>query len=96
MTYAEGVDYFVRLIDFPNQAAGGVSVSNGDGTFSIFINTRCSPARQRKALEHELKHLVDNHFFRDAPIDEVEREARSGCNTKIKAAKGNLPLVEKI
>lgn len=76
MTYTEGVDYFVRLIEFPNQAAGGVSMSNGDGTFSIYINTRCSPERQRKALDHELRHLIKNHFFRDEPVEEIEREAR--------------------
>ena len=78
MTYTEGVDYFVRLIEFPNQAAGGVSVSNGDGTFSIYINTRCSPERQQKALQHELQHLIKNHFFRDGEIEEIEKEARSG------------------
>lgn len=76
MTYAEGVDYFVRYVEFPNQAAGGVSVSNGDGTFSIYLNTRCSPERQKKALRHELQHLIKNHFFRDGPIDAIEREAR--------------------
>lgn len=78
MTYAEGVDYFVRYVEFPNQAAGGVSVSNGDGTFSIYINTRCSPERQQKALRHELQHLIKNHFFRDGAIEQVEKEARSG------------------
>ena len=78
MTYKDGVDYFVRLVEFPNQAAGGVSVSNGDGTFSIFINTRCSMDRQRKALDHELQHLIKNHFFRDGPIDKIEQEARLG------------------
>lgn len=82
MRYAEGVDYFVRPVAFPNQAAGGVSVSNGDGTFSIYINTLCCPDRQRKALKHELQHLIDNHFFREAPIDVVEEEARKGAAQK--------------
>ena len=38
MTYYEGIDYFIKKIEFPNMASAGVAACNGDGTFTIFIN----------------------------------------------------------
>ena len=56
MSYVEGVDYWVRLVEFPSMASPAVTVSNGDGTFTIYINTR---------LRHELRHIEGEHFYRD-------------------------------
>ncbi len=63
--YVEGVDYWVYGVDFPNMASPSVAVSNGDGTFTIYINTRCSPERRAEGLRHELEHLEGEHFYRD-------------------------------
>ena len=65
MSYVEGVDYWVRLVEFPSMASSAVTVSNGDGTFTIYINTRFCPERQAEGLRHELRHLEDEHFYRD-------------------------------
>ncbi len=65
MKYMEGVDYWVRPVEFPNMAAPAVSVSNGDNTFTIYINTLFCPERQAEALAHELEHLQSQHFYRD-------------------------------
>lgn len=65
MKYLEGADYWIRYIEFPNMASPAVSVSNGDGTFTIYINTLFCPKRQTEALAHELEHLESQHFYRD-------------------------------
>ena len=57
MAYIEGVDYWVRLVEFPNMASPSVAVSNGDGTFTIYVNSRFSPEKRAAGLRHELEHL---------------------------------------
>ena len=81
----EGIDYWVARIDFPNMASESVAVSNGDGTFTIFLNTLFSEARLTERLKHELRHLEEEHFYRDdMTIQEIERQAdcikHENCN----------------
>ncbi len=71
----EGSDYFVRFIDFPTCACGGVVTPNDDGTFSIYINSKCSHAQNKKSMRHELRHIEHDDFYRNAPIEQIEREA---------------------
>lgn len=75
MTYYEGVDYFVRIVEFPNMASPGIAASNGDGTFSIYINSLFCEEIQQDTLRHELQHLIANHFYRDEPVASIEFEA---------------------
>ena len=74
MKYVEGVDYWVYLVEFPNMASPSVAVSNGDGTFSIYVNSRFSPERRAEGLRHELEHLAGEHFYRD-DVELCELEA---------------------
>ena len=91
MSYVEGVDYWVRLVEFPSMASSAVTVSNGDGTFTIYINTRFCPERQAEGLRHELRHLEDEHFYRDEyGICEIEAAA-NGLLTLSEPAHGPQP-----
>lgn len=76
MKYIEGVDYWVRLVEFPNMASPSVAVSNGDGTFTIYINSLYSPERRAEGLRHELEHLEGEHFYRDdLELEDIEAAA---------------------
>ena len=94
MTYYEGIDYWVRYVEFPNMASESVVASHGDGTFTIYINTLFSLERQLDRLSHELHHLESEHFYRDnLTIDQVERQA-DGLDTQtpiIRNLPGNSP-----
>lgn len=83
MTYYEGIDYFIKRIEFPNMASAGVAASNGDGTFTIFINTLFCEEKQDEALTHELRHLTDNHFYREESICLIEAEAKGALNEEM-------------
>lgn len=65
MKYIEGIDYWVRYREFPCTTIFAWAVSLGDGTFDIWLNTRVSEEKQMEGLRHDLKHLEDNHFYRD-------------------------------
>lgn len=71
----ENVDYFVKLVDFPVCTCGGIIMLNDDGTYTILINSRLSHAQNLDSLQHELNHIKNDDFFRDAPIEQIEKEA---------------------
>ena len=54
----EGI--FVRYIKLP-RGVRGATVTNNDGTVNVYINELLSDNRERQAIEHELKHIRDNH-----------------------------------
>ena len=69
----EGVDYFVRLVDFPNCKCNGAVALNDDGTFSVYINSKASDAQKKKAMQHEICHMVDDDFYGDKDIRSIEK-----------------------
>lgn len=67
-------DYFVRVVDFP-ATVEGVTVPNDDGTFDIYLNSHLSPSRRKECLAHELRHIFQDHFYSERPVEDLEREA---------------------
>lgn len=74
-------EYFVRYAPFP-PSIEGVTLPNDDGSFDIYINAALSPARQADRLQHELRHIQADHFYRDtAPVAACEAEAEGKAPT---------------
>lgn len=69
----ENVDFFIHFVKFPtNEQAACVTV-NRDGTYTILVNQEVSESRQRKAIQHELKHIEDGHLYlNDIEVDRIE------------------------
>lgn len=65
-------EYAVRLVDLPGDIGGAVRLSE-DGFFNIYINAKLSPEAQRKAFDHEAKHIERGDLFNDRSIEECER-----------------------
>ena len=61
----EGI--FVRYIKLP-RGVRAATVTNSDGTVSVYINELLSDAREKRAVEHELNHIRDNHFWLERPV----------------------------
>jgi len=69
--------YFTRYVALPS-AVKGVTVPNDDGSFSIYINSALPDAQQRATLDHEVRHIVRDHFYNDrATVAEVETDAET-------------------
>lgn len=68
-------DYFVRLVELP-RTVNGVTLPNDDGTFDIYLNSLLTEDEQKTALEHEIEHIIQDHFYNDVkPIRQIEAEA---------------------
>lgn len=67
----EGADYFVRKVNIPTNN-GALVALNEDGTYSVYINDRLDPKRQKRAMRHEYNHMANDDLYSDKPIEEVE------------------------
>ena len=84
-------DAYVRLVPLPVKVEG-VTLPNEDGSFDVYINSRLSPARQQETLEHELRHIRQEHFYLDLPIERMERQADGeALNVVLHPPAGMLP-----
>ena len=68
-------DYFVRYLPFPSRV-GAVVIPNDDGSFDIYISSQLTEEAQALRLEHELKHIRSDHFYREIPVFAAEAEAQ--------------------
>lgn len=71
MTYLEGVDYFVRVVDLPSGVNGMIS-PNVDGTFNIYLSSNNDPEKQIDSYFHELAHIENDDFNNGKPLREIE------------------------
>ena len=65
-------EYAVRMVNLPGDIHGAVRISE-DGFANIYINDFLSPKAKRKAFDHEEKHIDNNDFYNNKPIQEIER-----------------------
>lgn len=64
-------DVIVTLHDLPTTIHGALSIDD-DGTPCIHLNARLSIDAQRKAFDHEMKHLENNDFDNNLHISSIE------------------------
>lgn len=70
----ENVDYFVRVVHFPNRSTPAQVWVNDDGTFDIYVDDLAADVDA--AVAHELEHIINDHFYDDIrPIALIENEA---------------------
>lgn len=64
-----------EIMDLPCSIPAYVAEkTDSDGEYyTIFLNNNCSEERIKKAVEHELKHIINNDFDLEFGIDEIEK-----------------------
>lgn len=60
-----------RIVDMP-YSIRGLSTVDEDGTPQIYINARLSNDEQRKAYDHERRHLENDDLYNKLSIETVE------------------------
>lgn len=64
----------VRLIDLPTSVDAMVAFDE-EGYASIYLNSRLSHEKQRKALRHELRHIDNDDAYNTTDLQAAERRA---------------------
>lgn len=71
-----GNQYVVHVINFPGGVHAAVAIT-GDDIYHVFINDALSVHQRRRALDHEIRHIDQNHLYNDIlPIGYMEKIAR--------------------
>jgi len=65
----------IRMAELPMRVEA-VTLPKEDGTFDVYVNSRISPCKQLEALNHELNHIEQDHFYNEfADIAFIEAQA---------------------
>lgn len=70
MRLIEGIDYFVRIVPLPWQVRG-MTATNPDGTFSVYLNSRYG--WDITTIDHEVSHIINGDFYNGQPIQMIEK-----------------------
>ena len=67
----ENADYWIQYKVMPPKIYAFIH-KHTDGTFTVFIDPRRSKEQQKKDLQHEIDHILNDDFYNDKSILEVE------------------------
>lgn len=67
-------DIIYRLVDMPHSVKATVTTSP-DGCYNVYINARYNHIQQQQAADHEMRHIEQDHLFRDSDVSVDEAEA---------------------
>ena len=70
-------EIIIRMLPLPGKVKG-ITVLDENCDYNVYINSTHAPDIQRKAVEHELRHIQKEHFFTCDSVAENEHEAESG------------------
>ena len=69
-------DIIIRLVNLP-AAIRAYTLTDHNDDYNIYVNNALNSIEQQKAVDHELKHINADHFYRDTPVSQDELEAES-------------------
>lgn len=69
---------FIHMLPLPTKVHA-LTIPDENGDFTIVVNSNLDDLMQRRALEHELSHIVLNHFYDDNDVAEDEKAAETNC-----------------
>ena len=64
-------EIYVRLLALP-MTIRGVTVTDDEGDYNIYINSSLTPDQQKLVLKHEMTHIERNDFDSFSDIFEME------------------------
>ena len=68
---------YIRGLELP-PTVRGVTVTDPDGNYNVYINLLLSDSARKRAVNHELIHIRKNHFENYDPVIVNELEANAG------------------
>lgn len=68
-------EIIIRIVPLPEKI-NAATIPDENGDYNVYLSSRISEGRRRQALEHELRHIEKEHFYRSASVQEMESEAK--------------------
>lgn len=68
---------YIRGVELP-LTVKGITVTDADGNYNVYINLLLSEEARDRAVKHELVHIEKQHFENYDPVIVNELEANAG------------------
>lgn len=69
---------YIRLINLPCRIKG-MTATDADGNYNIYLNNNLSYEAQVQALLHEITHINHNDFSNSVPVVSLENKTDKFC-----------------
>ena len=80
-------DIIIRYVPLP-ASIKAYTLTDDNDDYNVYVNSALNSIEQKKALQHELRHIEGDHFFRGSTVASDEKEAESTdftrCGTAVK------------
>ena len=80
-------DIIIRYVKLP-ASIKAYTLTDDNDDYNVYVNSALNSIEQKKALQHELRHIEGDHFFRGSTVASDEKEAESAdfrrCGTSVK------------
>ena len=78
-------DIIIRYVRLPASIKAFTLTDNNDD-YNVYVNDALNCIQQQRAIDHELKHIKGDHFFRQTSVTTDEKEAESAVFASIDKA----------
>ena len=68
---SNNIDVYIYYVDMPYSISSNV-VDNGDGSYTLYLNSRLSYEKNLEGYLHEMKHINNNDFNSFEDIQKIE------------------------
>ena len=79
-------DIFIRYVRLPASIRAYTLTDHNDD-YNIYVNSALNSIQRERAIEHEIRHIKGDHFYRNSDVATDEKEAEKGLFSPVKATK---------
>ena len=69
-------DIIIRYVNLP-VSVRAYTLTDANDDYNIYVNKELNSIEQKKAVDHEMRHINIDHFYRDSSVTSDEAEAEN-------------------
>ena len=86
-------DIIIRYVRLPASIRAYTLTDNNDD-YNVYVNSALNSIERQKAIDHEIRHINGEHFFRATSVTTDEKEAENSFSKAVKAPAVKVKPVE--
>ena len=67
-------DIFIRYVKLP-ASVKAFTMTDGNDDYNVYVNSELNSIEQKKAIDHEIRHINGDHFYRETTVYTDENDA---------------------
>ena len=75
-------DIIIRYVRLP-ASIRAYTLTDDNDDYNVYVNSALNSIQRQRAIDHEIRHIKGDHFFRDSDVATDEKEASMGQNRAV-------------